>query len=626
MTDTELAEHAFRIGVAKLGIPTGTAEPQPIDLAEARRAFETAVRADETMCDAWMGLAAVTVLEHQGTPEVVDRNIIVACYRTRKRLGENQRRVGLTPDSGLSGLYKAGPVNLALRTFDDICLSRAALLASDALYDDAIELINQVKNSQQNQKSATTQIADYVLATIYMDTERWQDLLAALNAYDWGAAGGYADSVNFMAGTACAHLGMLIEAARRLDEVKPDHQPDIYNRALLKRAFVARELGDEDHARKVFEALRAHRSDPDLVAAAARALTDPSLRLPIVTEEQINARTNQWDPTTTPRSGAGINDDRRNALLKEAQEELEQLIGLDSVKDSIEDVQANAAVVSKLREKALPTGELTEHILLSGPPGTGKTVVARVLAKIYAGYGAVPTETFIEATEEDLVSKYVAETREKTKKVIDQAQGGVLFIDEIYTLVKENREHNHGKEAIEGLLHRLENDRETFVCIVAGYEADINKFLRTNSGLRGRFTQRIRFRSYTPEELVGIADVIAAPAGAPLTDEARETLREVFTEICAETDEASQRPRIDALGNGRFVRQVIKHCATARNRRLVRTGVDLDRIDEYTELTSADVHRGIGKAIEAATEEAEEKARDYGAEQRPDSDESVDDN
>ncbi|OKH76116.1 hypothetical protein EB73_03495 [Mycobacterium sp. SWH-M3] len=609
MNDTELAEHAFRVGVAKLGIPTGTAEPQHIDLIEARRAFETATRADELMCDAWMGLAAVNVLEHQGTPKVVDRDIIAACYRTRKRLGENQRRVGLTPETALCGLYTAGPINLVLRTYDDLCLARAALLASDALYDDAAELIDHVKKNQQHNKTAATQIADYVLATIHMDTERWQDLLTALNSYDWETSGGYVDSVNYMAGTACAHLGMLIEAARRLDEVRSDH-PDIYNKALLKRAYVAREMGDEDYARKLFEALRAHRSDPDLAVEAARALADSSVRLPIVTEEQISARTDPWDPTTAPTSGVAINDDRRGVLLKEAADELAQLIGLDSVKDSIEDVQANAAVVSKLREKGLPTGELTEHILLSGPPGTGKTVVARVLAKIYAGHGAVPTEKFIEATEEDLVSKYVAETREKTAKVIDKAQGGVLFIDEIYTLVKENREHNHGKEAIEGLLHRLENDRESFVCIVAGYETDINKFLRTNSGLRGRFTQRIRFRSYTPDELVEIADVIAKPAGAPLTNEARETLRKAFADICTETDEASNRPRIDALGNGRFVRQVIKHCATARNRRLVRTGVDLDRIDEYTELLSEDVHRGVTKAIETATEEAEEKARD----------------
>ena len=135
MNDTELAEHAFRVGVAKLGIPTGTAEPQHIDLIEARRAFETATRADELMCDAWMGLAAVNVLEHQGTPKVVDRDIIAACYRTRKRLGENQRRVGLTPETALCGLYTAGPINLVLRTYDDLCLARAALLASDALYD-----------------------------------------------------------------------------------------------------------------------------------------------------------------------------------------------------------------------------------------------------------------------------------------------------------------------------------------------------------------------------------------------------------------------------------------------------------------------------------------------------------
>lgn len=600
MADSELAERAFRYGIARLGIPTRGGDPEPVDLYQARRAFRNAVDIDDGMCDAWLGLAQVTAMENQGTAAVVDRDVIHHCYRTRSRLGESQRHLGLA--HSLCGLYPTGLLNLSMRTRDDVCLARAALLAEDANYDDALALINDVKNNSER-SSHTRQLGDYLLGTLYTRTERWPDALAALNAHEWVETA-VRQCADYMAGTACAHLGMFTEAARRLDAVTPE-LPTAYNRALLQRAFVARELGDEDHARALFEALRAHRGDPDLVREAARALSDPTARIAITTDELINARTNMWDPTTTPALATTITEDRRAILLKEANDQLAELIGLDSVKDSIEDLQANVRISGKLREKGRPTAQLTEHVLLSGPPGVGKTVVARILAKIFAGYGAVDTDKFVEATEETLVSKYVAATREQTAKVIDSAQGGVLFIDEIYTLVKESREHNHGKEAIEGLLHRLENDRDSFVCIVAGYDEDINRFLRTNTGLKSRFTQRIRFRSYTPDELVKIADVLAPKAGAELTDEARQELSKTFAELCAQTDPATGKPQIDILGNARFVRQVVKTCVTARNRRLINSGVDLDLIDEHLELLADDVTRGVRKAVEAAAEESQ---------------------
>lgn len=605
MTDTALAERAFRLGVSRLGIPTGSSEPQATNLAEARRAFTNAIDVDRDMCDAWLGLAQITMLENQGTPDVTNSNLIDQCYRTRNRLGDNQRRLGLPPGT-LRGLYPTGLLNLTMSTREDVCLAHAAQLADDHRYDDAAELIEEVKTSAERSSHAR-QLADYLLGTIYTRTQRWTDALEVLNAHDWIEGTAVRQCVDYMAGTACARLGMFTEAARRLDTV-PKDIPAAYNKALLERAFVARELGDEQHARAIFEALHAHRGDPELVAEAARGLGDPNARIKITTDELIRARTDIWDPATTPAASTGITDDRRLALLKEADEELEQLIGLESVKDSIEDVRVDAKVAGKMREKGLPTAQLTEHILLSGPPGTGKTVVARVLAKIFAGYGAVDTEKFIEVTEEDLVSKYVGETRSKTAKVIDSALGGVLFIDEIYTLVKESREHNHGKEAIEGLLHRLENDRDSFVCIVAGYEKDIDRFLQTNRGLAGRFTRRLRFRSSTPEELLKIADVLAPEAGTKLTDGARDQLRTLFAELCTQTDSATGEPRIDELGNGRFVRKVINKSSTARNRRLDREGIDLDQIEDHLELVADDVTRGIAKAIEATEEEAHAKS------------------
>ena len=596
----ELAERAFRIGVANLGIPTAaTSETRSVNLTEARRAFDKAVEIDEAMCDAWLGLAMVTMQEKQGTSDVIDRAVINQCYRTRNRLGTNQRRIGLAPNT-LAGLYPAGQLNLRMCSRDDIGLARAALLAEDHQYDDAVTLIEQIK-ADIVKTHTSHQIADYLLGTIYMRTQRWSDILAVLNAHDW-TEGVLADCVNYMAGAACAHLGMFTEAARRLDAVTTT-MGEVYNKALLQRAYVHRELGEENYARALFEALRAHMGDPELSATASRALVDPTDRITITTEQLLAARSDKWDPATTPVLGGAITDERRAALLKEAKDDLAELIALESVKESIDDVEANVLVARAMRDKGLPTGEQGEHILLSGPPGTGKTLVARILGKIYAGHAVVESDKFVEVTEEDLVSKWVADTRGKTSAKIDEALGGVLFIDEIYTLVKQDLQHNHGKEAIEGLLHRLENDRENFVCIVAGYEEDIDKFLATNVGLPGRFTQRIRFHTYDPDQLLAIAEVLGPKEGAPLTDDARETLKAAFTKLYNDIDADGVR-RIDRLGNARFVRQVIKQSRTARNRRLIREGIDLDAVDEHTEVYEADVSRGIQKAAEATEAEA----------------------
>lgn len=621
MIDTETAERAFRIGVSKLGISTPTFNASPPDFAEARRAFNYATDSDPTMGDAWLGLAQVQMAEHAGTSRAFDRDLILKCYETRARIGLNQDRLGI-PRGTLKGLYPAGPINLLMRSAEECILGRAALHALDGQYDDAVNMINSVKDATPK---STHDVPDYLLGTIYAKAERWPDVLTVINAHEFAPETMLGDCTNFLAGQACARLGLFNEANRRLEAVT-SNIADVYNRAILERAYVFRALGEESQARTYFEALRAHRGDPELTAAASRALTDPDDRLTIVTEDQIHARTDIWNPATTPEAaGKSLSAERRAELLKEAQEELAELIGLESVKDRMEDLQANAIIAGKLAEKGLPVGELTENILLSGPSGVGKTIIARIVAKFFAAYGVVPTEKFVEVTEEDLVSKFVGETREKTGKVIDRALGGVLFIDEVYTLVKESREHNHGKEAIEALLHRLENDRASFVCIVAGYEEDIQRFRRTNVGIPRRFTQTIRFPSYRPDELVKIAVSIGAKNSAPLTDDARTALSGAFGLICAEIDPDKGGPRIDSLGNAGFVRHVIKHSSTARNRRLVREGADLDTIDERIELLAPDVVRGMQMAIQTADEEAEEAhRREYAPTRNPEGDHRTD--
>ncbi len=594
VTDAALAEQAFRIGMVDLGIPIGGCEPRPVDLAEARRAFLKASEIDPGMCDAWMGIAMVNMQEHRGSPAAAaSQSVVENCYRTRARLGANQSRLGVAPHT-LTGMYSAGMVQLPMRTVNDTCLAYAAGLAMNSQYDEAVQLISEIHTDPS--KRDALRIPDYLLGLIYWRTERWPDVLSALGAIEWRESV-ILDAVNYMAGMASAHLGMFIEAGRKLDAISPSTPGTsaIYDRALLERAYIHREEGDESQARALFETIHTRRSDPDLVSSAARALADPQDRIKVVTDRWIATRTDYWDPSSAVGLEAIGASAGRAEVLKKAAESLDRLVGLEAVKEDIKDIESNVRVTQKLREKGLPAGELTENILLSGPAGTGKTEVARILAKIFAGYGAVETDKFVEVTEEDLVSKYVGETRERTSKKITEALGGVLFIDEVYTLVKESREHNHGQEAIEGLLHRMENDRGRLVVIVAGYEEDINRFLRINEGLESRFTQRIRFASYTPEELVAIAERLAPAQGSPLTPEAKGVLYQACAQAYNSLDTATGHRSIDALGNGRFIRSVIKRATTARNRRLC-ADIDLDAVADHTHLIAEDILSALDKA------------------------------
>ena len=256
MNDTELAERAFRIGVGNLGIPlSGTSDFRSANLPEARRAFQKAAEIDDGMCDAWLGLAMVTVQENQGTAAVIDRSGIKQCYRTRDRLGDNQRRLGLAPNT-LCGLYPAGLLNLRMCSRDDLSLAQAALLADDHQYDAAVALINQVKD--EIVKTHTShRLADYLLGSIYMRTERWPDVLAVLNTHGWDQ-GVLLDCVNYMAGTACAHLGMFTEAARRLDAVTTT-MGEVYNKALLEaRLCLPRTRRRKPGSRPFRSAARSH--------------------------------------------------------------------------------------------------------------------------------------------------------------------------------------------------------------------------------------------------------------------------------------------------------------------------------------------------------------------------------
>jgi SpoVK/Ycf46/Vps4 family AAA+-type ATPase len=271
--------------------------------------------------------------------------------------------------------------------------------------------------------------------------------------------------------------------------------------------------------------------------------------------------------------------------LESAIAELDELVGLDPVKQQVRAIAAQLRVARLRDRQGLTSQPPVRHFVFTGPPGTGKTTVARILGHIFAALGLLVRPEVVEAHRGDLVGDHLGSTAIKTNRLVDSALGGVLFIDEAYSLHNEGYSGGDafGAEAVQTLLKRAEDDRDRLVIVLAGYTGDMERFLRSNPGLASRFGTRVTFPSYSARDLSRIAVLLAEQAGDAFEPEALYALDQIFAH-------AERAGRIDELGNGRFARSLFERACACRDVRVVRLGEGATAADLTT--LSADDVRG----------------------------------
>ena len=254
-----------------------------------------------------------------------------------------------------------------------------------------------------------------------------------------------------------------------------------------------------------------------------------------------------------------VNNDK-DEKLKAINEELNEIVGLDNVKSYIKSLQSHVLIQQRRKMQGLKSVDISKHMIFTGNPGTGKTTIARLISRYMLAIGVLSKGQLVEVTRADLVGKYVGHTAPLTMEVIKSALGGVLFIDEAYSLYR-GKDDSFGLEAIDTLVKAMEDHRDDLIVILAGYSKEMEEFLEANSGLKSRFPNIINFEDYSADQLLAIAKSIAKGKQYYINEEADEALLAYFDQV--QKDDSARS------GNGRLARNVVEKAIINQSNRLI---------------------------------------------------------
>ncbi|CDO86039.1 type VII secretion AAA-ATPase EccA [Mycobacterium triplex] len=552
------------------------------DAAAAAARFREATEVDPSMADAWLGRIAAGD-EALSTVEQL--------YNYGSRLHRETNRIG----ARLSAPIKAGPyLSISVTEASHAGLALASALIDDRQYEKAEALLG---DSTLLDTWENHQWKQYIESYLMFATQRWPDVIAVAAAILPPQAiimSAVTAATCTLAAHAAAHLGQARVALEWTDRVElrtgfggstetrrqhsetavtavdPTDFPLIAADLAYVRGMAHRQLGEEPKAQIWLSKATINGA---LIEPAKQALADPALQLVVTDEDAISTRTNKWDVTTElseQQRQEEENQERRTELLREGRALLDNQVGLADVKRAVAELEDQIEVRALRLAAGLPVANQTNHMLLVGPPGTGKTTTAEALGKIYAGLGIVRHPEIVEVKRADFCGEHIGASGPKTNELIDRSLGRILFMDEFYSLVERHQDGRPdmiGMEAVNQLLVALEVHRFDFCFIGAGYEKEVDEFLTVNPGLAGRFNRKLRFESYTPDELVEIAVRYGKPRATVLDPATAEALKAA----CA-TLRGYRAPDgahgIDVMHNGRFARNVVERAERLRDSRV----------------------------------------------------------
>lgn len=537
------------------------------DTAGAGARFALAATHDPFAADAWLGLHATG----QRQQEALD-----AMLRCSGTFGALRTKFGLP----LRSTFQIGHyVTFRLENARDLWLAAMSSLLDKKRGDEAWAGLSTAQLDCDETRFVCTRYA--------FVKEDWSLVLRFATGIDdaflYDEAQLYVGAALFAQGVYHEALNVLAPLPRKLET---GSRFDAETKYFMGRSL--EELGQQEEALKRYQ--YAFRCAPGLFDVDVRAqarpapapapapmaadLVPPGPRQPETPSPPVVPVPAGPQPSTSGAEGAdpdsgGLSADARARLLAEAQKSLDGMIGLEPVKRQVLTMMAQLRMAALREEQGLPGGARPRHFVFAGPPGTGKTTVARIIGKVFAGLGLLSSGHVVEAQRVTLVGQHLGHTALKTSEVIDSALNGVLFIDEAYALVNTGYSGGDafGKEALQVLLKRAEDDRDRLVVVLAGYRAEMTELLSSNPGLISRFNTRVDFPSYSADELVLIARSVLAAHG----DEPDAGALDALESLCTAIVDGGMA---DTVGNARFARELCQKASAQRDLRLYATHAD----------------------------------------------------